>query len=373
MRSGWMIALVAVALALPALAQQEPGAGQPQRPPADRARGQGAGFGSPIEMARQLAETLDLNDDQLAKYNIILAKFQPKFDEQTKQRGQMMELMQQMREARQNGDDAKVEELRQRMQQQREAGQALMNQFCGEVQPILTPAQVTKLNEFRDRMQRGPGGPGGPGGMMQMIQRLPEELKLTEAQRPQFDKLVAEYRAQQQELQPLMQELRRARQQGDDARVAELDKQIQEKRGGEDGNVFFAKLEPILTDEQKAKLVELRARMGARGGADDVRVLLQVAGRLDLNEEQQKRLQEIRRDVMRSNQGNLTPEKRAELAKTTKSQILAMLDAKQAAEFEQQLQRGQRPDRGQRQGPNQGPGRPGPGAGGPGGDSPKQP
>ncbi len=170
MRTGWMVALVALGLALPAWAQQDAGAGQPQRQGGRQMRGQGAGFASPLEMARQLAETLNLTDEQLVKYNGIVDKFKPKFDEQAKQREQMMELMQQMREARQNGDDAKVEEIRQKMQQQRESGQALMNQFCGEVQPILTPEQVVKLDAFREQMQRGPGGPGG--GVMQLIQRL---------------------------------------------------------------------------------------------------------------------------------------------------------------------------------------------------------
>jgi Spy/CpxP family protein refolding chaperone len=349
MRTGWMVALIALVacgLTVPALAQREPGAAQPERPGAQPGRG----FESPLDMAGRLAQTLNLAGDQRTKYDAIVEKFRPKWEAQAGEREKMQELMRQIREARQSGDEARVEELRKQVQDLRESGRPLLNQFFAEVEAILTPEQVGKLNEFREQMERGRGGPGG--GLEQLIQRLTEELKLTGEQRAKFDGLAAKQRAQQQELRPLMQELRKARQEGNSARVAELEKQIKEKGGDGGVDAFLAKIEPILTEEQKAKLPELWVRYAEPGRPDDAVAMLRAARRLELSEQQQAKLREITREAMRASRADMTPEKRAELAKSTKNQIVALLDAKQAADFEQALQRrGPRPEGGERRGP----------------------
>ncbi len=359
MRTGLMVALVSVALVVPALAQPESRPSRPERPGGSPGRGAGGGgaFASPLDVAHRLAESLNLTDEQRTKYDAVIEKFRPRFDEQASQAEKAQELMRQMRDARQSGDDAKVDETRQQMEQMREASQPLLSDFFKEVKPLLTPEQVVKLDEFRDRMERVRGG---AGGIEQLIQRLPEGLQLTDEQRAKYDKLTTEFRAQQQELRPLMQEMRKARQEGNEARATELEKQIREKRGDDGGaGKFLDQVEPILTDEQRAKLPELWAKYTG-GGPEDVRTVIQAAWRLELNADQQKRLREIARDAMRASRSEATPEKRAEQFKTAKSQVVALLDAKQAAELERQLESRQRPDRGARRAPGEGPGQPPP-------------
>jgi Spy/CpxP family protein refolding chaperone len=314
-------------------------------------------FASPLDVAHRLAETLSLTDEQRTKYDALIEKFRPRFDEQAKQSEKAQELMRQRRDAQQSGDDAKVEEIRQQMEEMRAASQPLLNDFFKEVKTLLTPEQVVKLDDFRDRMERVRGG---AGGIEQLIQRLPEGLQLTDEQRAKYEKLTTEFRAQQQELLPLVQEMRKARQEGNEARATELEKQIRDKRDDGGAGKFLDQVEPILTDEQKAKLPELWAKYTG-GGPEDVRTVLQAALRLELNADQQKRLREIARDAMRASRGEATPEKRAEQFKTTKSQVVALLDAKQAAELERLLESRQRPDRGARRAPGEGPGQPPPG------------
>ena len=348
MKARWMIALVAGGLVAPAFAQREPGGARQEGPSAQVTRRPQ----TPLELSARLAETLSLSAEQKTKYNAIVDKFRPKWEAQAGDREKMQDLMRQMREARQNNDEARAEQLRAQVDQLRESSRNALAQFFKEVEPILTPEQVVKLNEFRDQTERARGGPGA--GLDQMIQRLPEELKLTDEQKPKFDELVTKFHAQQQEVLPLMQELQKARQDGNEKRVAELEKQIQEKSGDSGVDGFLAKLEPILTDAQKAKLPDVWLRYGGGNNPEDARSMLRAARRLTLTEEQQTRLNDILRNVMHASRGATTAEKRAELGKTTKSQVLALLDAKQKEEFEKSLERPARPMRGGRGGPQEG-------------------
>ncbi len=350
MRTGWIVALVTLSLTAAALAQQdEPAGGRPGRPGAGQARGPGGGMGAPLEVAQRLVEILQLTDEQKPKFDAVVEKFKPKF-EQLGTAAKTQELLTQMRDARQAGDDAKLAELRQKLDEVREATRPLMNEFYAEVEPLLTPAQQAQLRDYRDRLDRGRGGPDG------LMRRLPDELKLTPEQRTKYDKIVADYRAQQQALAPLERELQTARRENNADRVKELEQQLQAKRGADDGVAkFLDQVETLLTDEQKAKLPELWARLTS-GGPEDVRAVLQAANRLNLDPEQQKKLREITRAALHTSRGELTAEKRAELAKSVKAQVIALLTAPQVEELEKSLQRSQRPARGDRGGAGNPPG-----------------
>ncbi len=371
MRTGWLVALVALSLTAAAVAQQEqPPGGRPGRP----GRGQGGpggfggGMGSPLDMAQRLGETLGLSEEQQAKFDAVVEKYKPKFEE-LGIAAKTQEIMNEMREARQANDEAKFAEARQKLDELRESTRPLMNEFYAQVTPILTPAQAAQLQDYRDRMDRGRGGPDG------LMRRLPEELSLTAEQKTKYDKIVADFRAQMQAVAPVERELQTARRDNDAARVAELEKEIEAKLGPDQGvPKFLDQVETLLTEEQKAKLPELWARLTG-GGADDVRGVLQAARRLTLDAQQQKKLSEITREAARASRGAQTAEKRAEVTKTIKGKVVAILNAQQAEEFEQALQRGPRAGRGGPGAPGEGrPQRPGRGGGQGGqGEPPPQP
>jgi Spy/CpxP family protein refolding chaperone len=350
MKNRWMIGFVALLLTVPAWAQRGEGDEQPARQGGRPGRGgPGMGMGSPEDMARQLGETLNLTAEQKPKYDAIVEKFKPKWQEQANERAKMMDLVREMRDALQKGDEAKAEEIRKEIEDLREGSRALLTQFLDEVQPILTPEQVQKLDEFRERVERFRGG---GGGLEPLLARVPDELKLTDAQRPKFNELAAKVRANLRELRTLRDEMRKAREGDNSARATELQKQIQEKRNTESVDAFLAQLEPILSDEQKAKLPDLWVRLGGGMGPNDARFVLRVAQRLELKPEQKTKLNQLAHDAMVASRAELTPEKHAEIAKSTKDKIVALLDPNQAKEFERLLERGTRMRPGGRGRPN---------------------
>jgi len=355
MRTVWAIALTAFCLAPTVQAQQTPRAGRPERPAGrpNRETAEALGQMSLADVAGRLANRLELTDQQRTQYDGIVDKYTNAWAEAQNAAAQRRDLARQAREARQSGDEKHADELRAQMDKLGAGPAQLLGQFADAVEPILNPQQVAKLDEFRQQAQQRLGQAARAAGMMELVQRLPAELKLDADQKAEFDALVAEQRQRIEEVQPLMRELRQARQSGDQARVADLEKQIAEKRGAGDGErVFYQKLEGILSAEQKAKLAELRAKAaGTQAAAANVRTLFQTARKLDLSPEQKNRLREIMRGVTGSvPEGAANADARADLAQRVKQQIVEMLDAKQAAEFEKLLQAEQRPSGGNRPG-----------------------
>ncbi|NUQ49606.1 MAG: GreA/GreB family elongation factor [Phycisphaerae bacterium] len=180
-------------------------------------RGQGGppGPGGPnFEMLSQrLADQLDLDDQQRASYDEIVASFRERFA-QSGQGEQMRDLMRQMREARQAGDDALAEDLRRKMDETRRAGETLREEFLSQVEPILRPEQVERLATIRERL--GNMERQRFGNPMQQIEELRDVLRLDDQQNRHFDELLADMREQMRsqrgmgaELRPLIEELRR--------------------------------------------------------------------------------------------------------------------------------------------------------------------
>lgn len=369
MRTGWMISLAIFCLALPAQAQRERAAGGQERPGMRQGRRMAGGPGqmSPGALARRLAQELELTDEQREEYAEIVASYRQKWEELRGRGQEMRELAREFREARESGNTERAEDIRRQMEEFRGGGEEVMLGFLDQVETILDEQQVQRLSQFRERMQRAREDGQRRANMRRLIQRLPDELELSEEQRAEFQEILAAQREQfgQQrerwrELRPLMEELREARAAGDQERVAELERELEEKRPRMPGSEeLLEQIEQILTAEQKVKLAELRAELErSRQRELDARRILDTARRLDLNKEQRERLKEISREAMTvRGRVRMDAEARAELAKSVKRQILEMLDADQAAQFESLLERGSRGERLERERGRRGEGR----------------
>lgn len=279
-------------------------------------RGQGGppGPGGPnFEMLSQrLADQLDLDDQQRASYDEIVASFRERFA-QSGQGEQMRDLMRQMREARQAGDDALAEDLRRKMDETRRAGETLREEFLSQVEPILRPEQVERLATIRERL--GNMERQRFGNPMQQIEELRDVLRLDDQQNRHFDELLADMREQMRsqrgmgaELRPLIEEQRAAQEAGDEEKVAELRARIAELRPDprEMFDNFYADLEKVLRADQVQALHDFRARQPGPQGQDraartDVRSLFREARRLDLSRDQADDLADLEETAGRAN------------------------------------------------------------------------
>ncbi len=375
MRKLTWIAIMTATVAFPAVAQT-PERGDGQDPPRRQRRAdrQDAGQQGPrfdmAQMARRMAERLELTDEQQVKFDEIVALHQERARESGMGPDGWREQMRAMRDAEENGDTKRLEELREQMRAQRENMTKSFDAFFGDVEKILTPDQTERFAQMRQRFGQF-GGPGGPDGMRRALETLPEDLALTDDQKPRYDELRAELQERQdeqrrafRELRPLFEEMRAARESGDTARADELQQQIDEKRGGPDGmrqvyEKFFTDLEKILTPEQKAHLADLREQMGGGPGgpggrdeqdrnATDTRTLIRAARRLELSDDQKKEFEAITEAAGKLQREARDKAGREHAFNTVKAQILEILTPEQKAEFEKSLQRGNRNARPQR-------------------------
>jgi Spy/CpxP family protein refolding chaperone len=199
MRTPFLIAVAAFVLVVSRGAQAQEPTTRPQRP-VGRPRGleaRGMGF---QPTAQRLAERLELTPEQKPQYDKIVAKYQAQSEEQAGQRDQLRELATQYREARQSGDEAKAEQLRQQMQDLRAGRTQLLQDFFNEVAPILNPDQTEKLNRFRERFQLG-GREGWPGEL-QAILRTARRLELSDEQKERLRQVVREAQTEQRQGPP---------------------------------------------------------------------------------------------------------------------------------------------------------------------------
>lgn len=362
--------IISLALAMPAMAQdneqrdrgdrgdrQERGQRRDRGDRQERGRGrEGRGFGGDRRggmdrMAQRLVESLDLDDQQREQFEEILAGQRERNEEQRQIWGEI-------REANQDGDEQRAAELREELRAQ--GGQRRGNPMTGildELKPILRDDQMEAFNQLRERMG-GMGGMGGQGrgqgrGRNRGLDNLIEELDLTDEQQREWEGIRNEQRDQGrtrwEDLRPLMDEMREARESGDDDRLAEIRAKFEEIRAANRGGGDDAQLEAlkkILDDEQRRVLEEYRERAGRRGGRDDrnrapdVRSIIQTAKRLDLDANQKEELRDIEQEAGRD-QRRVRRDRQAaaELAETVKRDIMELLDDDQKRNFERQLNR----------------------------------
>jgi Spy/CpxP family protein refolding chaperone len=331
MRLFHVITAATLALAATALAQTPPQPGAPREPGERRQMRRpppGDFRGGMMMMTDRLAEMLELDETQQAQFDDIAARYRERFEERRQQGEDMRALFEEMREAREAGDDARVDEIREKLREARRGGDELRTEFLDEVEKILREDQIERLNQFRERMARGFGrGEGGP--MFGMADRLREELKLSEEQSRKFDEL----------LESLREKMRGLRDQpGGDRRDA-FGRLMEE---------FYSELEPILDAEQVKVLAEYRDRARQAGRGDELRELFRAVRRLDLTEDQTARLRAIEQEARRSQRemNRRDREAVAELTGHVKDQVLELLTPEQADQLEKLLSERDRPERG---------------------------
>jgi len=312
---------------------------------------------------QRMPDQLELDDEQRAQFEEIVAEYRERMGE-ARQRGEgMREVFREMRAAREAGDDKRVEELRAQLRERRGGGGRFMEEFFDDVEGILREDQLERLSQLRSRVMQGMRRGRNP---MESLRELRSRLELDEQQEEQFDELLEDLREQggqrrqrMEELRPLMRELREAREAGDEERAEELRAQLEEQRPrpGEMLEDFFVELEQILRDDQKEILAQFREEMSERGergerGRVDVRAILNAARRLKLDQDQKKELNEIGQAALRAERElqRRDREGRAMIAAKVKREVIAILDAEQAKQFENYLSRRGRPERPGREG-----------------------
>ncbi len=405
MRRALIVSLALLGLAIPTLAQvdeddapppQPPGEagwmdGDPGEPPPDlgeppeppeMGRGPGMGGGPRGQgmamMLRRLPQELGLSEKQREAFTVIADKYREQLEGNEAGRNQMRELARSYREARGNGEDARAEEIRGQMRELGEQRMAMVDSFFNDVTEILDDTQVQRLTEMRERMsQRGRGGRGGE--MRRLMRELPDALQMDDEQRAAFDVMIEDQRAAFREsrekwrdMRPLIDELRTARENGNDARVAEIEAELRAQRNQMGGGMddFFERLKGMLTEDQQARLAQLRAQYQRpdrqqRQQTLDPKEVVRVARRLKLTSTQHDQLKEIQREVFRATRGRLSSDELNTLGQEAKQQIIEILNADQVTEFESLLGIQERGARG-RSGPGMRSGRSGSGRSGDG-------
>ncbi len=342
--------------ALTCTAWQEP-------PPSQRGRGgQDRGGDRPArqnadrpgtrDFVRDLQTDLKLTDAQRPDFERFATEFQKGIQSLRQERGNDGErLRDQIRAARQAGDTERAEQLQtQAREGMRKLGE-LRKTFLDNVATILTDDQKKVLETYRtprDRRGEGRGRRDGQAGWDDWTAKLPEALKMTAEQHGKFDKLVAERRtaldANRERVGPLVEEMREAREAGNNERVRELRGQIEEARAEAGGpDAFLSQLDPILTPAQREQLAAMPKPGESRARGADPRRVLATADRLDLTPEQKDRLREIGK-TFRENAGRLSQDRdeRQAQADALIAEIKAILTPEQTREFDQLLDRAER-------------------------------
>ncbi|MFO0837091.1 MAG: Spy/CpxP family protein refolding chaperone [Phycisphaerae bacterium] len=350
MKSRFLCALTCLTFVSGFAYSQDENAPPPPPPPGDMRGGRfgpggPGGPGGPMNvgrMAERLAEELQLDDAQKAQYDDIVARYRKEFAGD----GQLFE---QMRAARESGDQEQMREIGQQMRQRRQAMDQAMGRFYDEVRPILREDQVQRLDESRERQQarerRNP---------MRAVQELRDSLNLDATQQQQFDEMLQSVRERMMasreggEMREMFEQMRAAREAGDMNKVEQLRQQFADRNDfTESMESFMDDLAPILRDDQKAALEAFRDRYqasAARGEATDFRTLIAAARRVDLNPEQARALKQVydeaRRAAREVRSGD--SEGRATLAAKVRDDIRSVLTADQYRQFEQNLERANR-------------------------------
>lgn len=323
---------------------------QPQRGRGGRG-GQGGpggpgGFGGPgrgmslTGMIDRLDEQLVFDDDQRVKIDAIVAKY-----EQDNTSGR--ELWEEMRKARESGDDARVEELREQMRNQRGQFGEQMQKMMDEIEPILYEDQRVKFQEFRQRFQQMRDNMRNGTDWRQVMRDLPDAVEMTDEQRAAYQELL------QQRREAMRERFQQGRQQGGPPQGERPDPNAMM-------DDFFTQVAELLTEDQVALLNDYRAKIGSqqgesRGGgqeASDVRTVISAVRRVrGLTSDQQDAIREIERDASQQARTLRRADKDAQtqLATDTKAKIVKVLTAEQAEQYEQALARLSRDSGGQRE------------------------
>ncbi len=133
-------------------------AGEPARPEADREHSRKQGPKHRGLLPARLLEELSLTAEQKTRYDSLSAQFQQERDKLFESNpGQEGNLREEFRAAREKGDEAKLEELRQKRREKAEPFHQLRRKYMEQFRAMLTPEQVAKLDEAKRRMHERHG------------------------------------------------------------------------------------------------------------------------------------------------------------------------------------------------------------------------
>jgi hypothetical protein len=305
-------------------------------------------------MIARLNDELELSEEQRAQLDEIAETHRAQMREQG-------ETWRAMREAMRDGDEERAEELRAQLE---ETGRPweLFENMLDEVEPMLDDEQHERFLEMRGEMEQRRERWRGRRERMQryreMTRELPDELEMDEEQRKQYEQFLDAWREQfrdrMRETRPLFDQMREAREAGDEERVEEIRARLEEMRPDEGAmsSEFFDKVEEMLRDDQKRVLTVYRAEMGMlergeRADPGDIRVILAAAKGVRLNDEQKKELRVIRREAITESRKMSRKDKvgQTRLANKVKENILRLLDQEQTEQFEENIDRFERRSR----------------------------
>ena len=108
----------------------------------------------PMQRLNQLKSDLNLSPDQAAQFDELAGKMREQFQQQqnSDERRQMME---QMREAQQSGEQQKLDEIRTKMRESMSGMNQMMDSFYEDLNKTLTPEQQKKLADYRAQNRMG--------------------------------------------------------------------------------------------------------------------------------------------------------------------------------------------------------------------------
>ncbi|TWT45679.1 hypothetical protein RAS1_21070 [Phycisphaerae bacterium RAS1] len=304
---------------------------------------------------RRLERELDLDEPQKAQLAALAARHAELVAEDRRAGRKIAALYRELRDARQAADAPRVEQLQAQIAEleSRRRADGLegdpLGPFLQAAGGLMRPEQREKFEAIRhelvDQTRDGTA-------LRELVRTLPDELKLDEPQRSKFDELVAQMREQAgveagrgDELRQLYEEQHAAREAGDEARAASLAAKIEELRPNPRRRFekLFDELEPVLNDGQKAALAEIRESTLAGGGhaeGDELRLMLRLAKRIELSDEQKQKLREIERATatLERRLARRDAAGRKTLGENVKRDLLEMMTEPQRQEFEKLLE-----------------------------------
>lgn len=300
-------------------------------------------------MVDRMRTQLGLDEQQQVAFDDIVAAYRERL---TSQAGDAdnREIMQKLREARQNGDEETARQLREQLRASG-GGREQIQRFFDDVEKILRDDQKEALSEMRDRLARAGGRMGGMMDPVGRLAGLREQLSLTPRQAATWDRLLAEFEASvaPQDGEPDFRPGARGREAGGDPeRMREMGAAMMARRERvmKATDEFFAGLDPILTDEQRQITAEFREDMapggpgGGRGDRDNPRIVFQAARRLQLTREQREGLRQIEQETgARMQEIRRDPQALAALKADVANQVRDILTPEQVHAFDDALAR----------------------------------
>ena len=122
---------------------------KPQRPrPTRLQRGDAQAAGQESDRFKLIARQLQLDEQQKADFEKIVAKYRDRDSQDKSQR--LRELVGELRQANEAGDTDRVQELRGEMRALRRGGND-MNMFLDEIEPLLREDQRPAFDELKQR------------------------------------------------------------------------------------------------------------------------------------------------------------------------------------------------------------------------------